>query len=546
MAKFSKFDTVGMFKRAVAVAMILAMVVLSGCDDNTQDPVKKPTNSQNSSSSGNASGTESVVIDPVQGEISHTVSVVGVQTRDDDGEIAPETAITNLKDSRTGFLDAEADKLRQQILNTGNTEQYYKITGKKYYVSPGGSDANNGLSPESPLRTIDAVGTLSLEPGDAVLFERGSIFRMTQTINCKEGVIYGSYGKGNKPKLYGSGQNFAKAEWTPTQRKNIWKTSYIYDKAGNIIFDYGEVVGYMRQNIRGLTENYQFYQSEEDGFVYLYCDKGNPAKVYKSIEIASGVQFFTISGGVGDVTIDNICMLYSAAHGISGLAGNYDITVTNCEMGYVGGWKRETGRLGNAIQMWSGVEGFHVKNNWIYQTFDTAISWQGTSGSRTPAGKYTDIYIENNLLEYNHTDLEFWDEKAGLSNFVIKNNMFRFTQLGWGGREKDGGIRGFDGVIYGTTSDMNVTGKIEFINNTVDTPGGRLFMWDGAPEEIEKYWNFSGTDVYIKTADRFTNQIIRGVIVPGMADKQSFDATNQGDAEYALKFFDSTVKVTWK
>ena len=151
MAKFSKFDTVGMFKRAVAVAMILAMVVLSGCDDNTQDPVKKPTNSQNSSSSGNASGAESVVIDPVQGEISHTVSVVGVQSRDDEGEIAPETAITNLKDSRTGFLDAQADKLRQQILNTGNTEQYYKITGKKYYVSPGGSDANNGLSPESPF-----------------------------------------------------------------------------------------------------------------------------------------------------------------------------------------------------------------------------------------------------------------------------------------------------------------------------------------------------------------------------------------------------------
>ena len=558
MAKFSKFNTVSFLKRAIAIVMVLAMVVLAGCgDDNVTSDGTGSTSSQSGSPIGpTASGAESVVIDPLEGEISHTLDVVGASTRTDDGEFAPESAITNLKDKRTGYLDAEADALRKQIVNTGNTEEYYTITGTKYYVSPGGKDGNDGLSPESPFASIDSLAAVKLKPGDAVLFERDSIFRMTQTINCKEGVIYGSYGTGAKPKLYGSGQNFANAEWTPTQRKNVWKTSYIYDKAGNIIFDYGEIVGYMRQNLRGLTKNYQFYQSEEDGYVYLYCDKGNPSKVYKSIEIASGVQFFTISGGVGNVTIDNICMLYTSGHGISGLTGNHNITVTNCEMGYIGGVKRSTHRLGNAIQMWAGVEGFYVKNNWIYQTFDSALTWQGSVGK-----KYTDIRFENNLLEYNHTDIEFWDEEAELGDFVVQNNMFRFTQLGWGSRADDGGIRGFDGVFFGTTSDMNQTGKSVIKNNVIDSPAGKIFKWTATRKQIDK-WEVSGNSIYINAAYRDEvegDEIIRNALLDGFTGELDEDGNEEPDSRISIytddpataleafkKYFDPTIKLIWK
>ena len=54
----------------------------------------------------------------------------------------------------TGGSDAEAEILRQNILNT---KDELVITGVTYYVSPNGNDDNDGKSPETAWQTIDAV-----------------------------------------------------------------------------------------------------------------------------------------------------------------------------------------------------------------------------------------------------------------------------------------------------------------------------------------------------------------------------------------------------
>jgi hypothetical protein len=51
-----------------------------------------------------------------------------------------------------------------------------------YYVSNDGSDANEGLSQESPWQTIDAVNAATAS-GDSVLFERSGLFRGQVNIN---------------------------------------------------------------------------------------------------------------------------------------------------------------------------------------------------------------------------------------------------------------------------------------------------------------------------------------------------------------------------
>ena len=79
------------------------------------------------------------------------------------------------------------------------------ITGTKYYVSEDGDDTNDGKSPEKAWKSIDKASTAELESGDGVLFRRGDIFRGNlKTIN---GVSYGAYGSGAKPKLLGSEEN---------------------------------------------------------------------------------------------------------------------------------------------------------------------------------------------------------------------------------------------------------------------------------------------------------------------------------------------------
>lgn len=81
-----------------------------------------------------------------------------------------------------------------------------------YYVSYStGSDLNSGLSEVSPLKTIERVNTLSLVPGDKVLFKCGDTWK-NQTLIIKDSgtagnyITFGSYPENcdNKPVISGS------------------------------------------------------------------------------------------------------------------------------------------------------------------------------------------------------------------------------------------------------------------------------------------------------------------------------------------------------
>ena len=80
-----------------------------------------------------------------------------------------------------------------------------------YYISNSGDDLNNGISPVYPIRSIEKLNSIiyKLQPGDAVLFERGSVFYGQVLINTSGGdisnpVIFSSYGKGKMPVISGS------------------------------------------------------------------------------------------------------------------------------------------------------------------------------------------------------------------------------------------------------------------------------------------------------------------------------------------------------
>lgn len=81
-----------------------------------------------------------------------------------------------------------------------------------YYVSSsGGSDTNNGLSPETAFKTIAQVNALNLQPGDQVLFKcgdtwRGEMLRITKSGTAGNPILYSSYPANctNKPIISGS------------------------------------------------------------------------------------------------------------------------------------------------------------------------------------------------------------------------------------------------------------------------------------------------------------------------------------------------------
>ncbi len=409
-----------------------------------------------------------------------------------------------------GFFDTQADIMRERILNTPNTEELYEIKGTKYYMSNNGCDANDGLSPETAIKTFDGAEYLPLKEGDALLFERGSTFRLTNQFNTVEGVIYGSYGKGEKPKIFGSEKNFANALWKKSNKENVWETNLYYSGIGGIIFDDGEYIGVYKWELGDLTENEHFYFNKYHKKLYLYCDKGNPSQVFKSIEINSNNLGLVMDINTNNNVFDNLHLRHFF-YGIYFYNQNYGITVTNCEFCWIGGSGSKEVRHGNAVQSWNGGSDFTVRNNWFHQTFDSALSWQGGCKRSGMTFDYKNIDFSDNLFEYNNCDIEFFDgADTTLENFRMERNLMRFTSMGWGTTTVEGKIRGIEGCIRAHTNGMDSLKETYFTDNIMDSPARQTINWDVDPWQWEGI-HASGSKLYIKGAYRTLKPMLQGL-----------------------------------
>ncbi len=103
-----------------------------------------------------------------------------------------------------------------------------------YYVSTSGNDSNAGTSSDKPWKSLSKVNSFTFKPGDQILFKRGDQWSGTITVTAGGSsgspVLYGSYGTGAKPKIYGSEKV---TNWTK-HSGNIYKASV--SKAVNQVF----------------------------------------------------------------------------------------------------------------------------------------------------------------------------------------------------------------------------------------------------------------------------------------------------------------------
>lgn len=94
-----------------------------------------------------------------------------------------------------------------------------------YYVANAGNDASNGTTAGTPFQSLAKVNTLTLQPGDSVLFRRGDTFRGTLTIrrsgSASRPIVFAAYGSGQKPVLAGS---VPIVNWSSVGT-NVWQAS---------------------------------------------------------------------------------------------------------------------------------------------------------------------------------------------------------------------------------------------------------------------------------------------------------------------------------
>ncbi len=320
-----------------------------------------------------------------------------------------------------GGAEKEADQLKNKILTAKNTEEIYDISGKKYYISR-----------DMSLKDIPS----ELNFGDAVLFERGGLWRIAwhEGLNFPEGITVGAYGVGDKPKFYGSVDNYADNSKWEKVGENLYKHNLHGGNAGIMVFDGVAALGVKKWNLEDVKSNYDFFYEGGTEDLYFYYE-GNIGEDFKSIEIGQRENIITVKS---HCTVDNLCIKYSGSHGIVGDAASKGVTVTNCEVGMLGGSMQfGTTRFGNGIELQLGAENALIKNNYVYQCYDAGITFQ----SWTSAGLeslYHDIDISENLIENCCYGIEYFTTNKDLSglyseykNISFNANIIRFSGYEW-------------------------------------------------------------------------------------------------------------------
>ncbi len=386
-------------------------------------------------------------------------------------------------------IDALAEKRKCEILNSADE---INIKGKTYYVSNLGDDANDGRTPETAWKTLNRVSEAELFEGDGVLFRRGDTFR--GRVKTKSGVTYGAYGEGEKPRLFGWDKNLAdNALWELyDENKHIWKLTEPILDPGTVVFNEGEyhsiklIPSYINGRFVCRNDESKLFDMREEmvrdldiywhfdsilttvpskgedfpipemsdksfGTLYLRCDKGNPARVFSSIEAVTRRVMFAV-GSNHDVHIDNICMKYIGHHAVS--AGGEcvrGLKVTNCEIGWVGGTiqhylgtdpnypqggRGTVTRFGNGIEIYGGCDNYEVSNCYIYQAYDAGVTHQITTWGKKRI--MSNVIYKDNLIEKCVYSIEYFlemnngDTESYMDGIEMCGNILRYSGYGWG------------------------------------------------------------------------------------------------------------------
>ncbi len=429
----------------------------------------------------------------------------------------------------------EALQLKDRVLEASDSDINWKT---KHYISPHGDDNNDGLSPETPLKTVYGLKNSEVFHGHAVLFERGGTYRIPKTIITNGGVYYGAYGSGEKPKLLGSVRDYADPDIWELSQNGIWSVKLPCQHASMINFNNDTYVGVKKGSFEDMANDGDFYHNAEEGVLYLKCFAGNPGTVFENIEIATTDYIFK-TNNTNNVTIENLSVKYAACHGII-CADVSKITIRYCVVGWIGGlFVRNSleNRYGNAIEFWYKAEDIIVENCWMYQAFDAALTFQGDGPGITT---FKNIRFENNLIEYCSMNFEYWvryfNEKGEriqvgfMHSIRFCDNILRCAGYGWGGIQRHVKPDQAFLLCWNTVFREDIMKDFYITDNIFDTADCSMIY--AIPPSMQSGLYVSHNSYYQRkpTGKNTHNQIIRVLDI---------NAHNQAEFEEAIRLFDS-------
>jgi hypothetical protein len=200
---------------------------------------------------------------------------------------------------------------------------------------------------------------------------------------------------------------------------------------GNIIFDGGTRTGWKKWSVADLKAVDDYYYDPSTWRVYLRSD-GNPATKARSIELALKRHIIDESN-VKFVRYENLDLRYGAAHGIGG-TGVEGITVSGCDITWIGGSHQTTNaqgkpvRYGNGIEFWSSAKDCLVEHCRIGEIYDAALTNQGSD-----TNVQQNITYRHNTIWNSEYSFELWDrdQSSRMEHIHFEHNTCLDAGHGW-------------------------------------------------------------------------------------------------------------------
>lgn len=310
------------------------------------------------------------------------------------------------------------------------------------------AEAAYGREPSGKVYRIDAgtplaeVNALPLAPGDAVLFQRGGLWRGQLRVRSgKPGhpVTYGAFGDGPAPIIQPSRPGDGPGRWRQ-EGDAVWSadTAATAD-VGNVILDHGDDgCLFRRQDVASLQRDRDYFFDASTGRVFVKSESGNPGLRWRSVEFAEKIHAID-ECMMHDVVFEGLAVRYTAAHGFGG-GGVKRIAIRDCDISWVGGgylYVDTLGngvRYGNGIEFWGGAEDALVEGCRVSECWDAGL----TNQSNEPGSVQRNIVWRGNEVSRCEYSYEFWHQGKGgtTSEIRLEGNRFSDAGGGWGHRQR--------------------------------------------------------------------------------------------------------------
>jgi Right handed beta helix region len=404
-----------------------------------------------------------------------------------------------------------------------------------YYVSPTGSDSNDGISPSTPWQTISKVNATSYNAGDSILFSGGRTFNGGLDINAAgtpiQPVIIGSYGTGHAMINAGTGEGFFAYNYAGIVIQHIdfqgsgagTNTAngieFYADLGGNVTLPYiriddVDVGGFGKEgitigtwsNLTGYTDvrvtNAQVHDNGMDGMqvyaqtkgaitnIYVgYCQfYNNTGKAGLSNPSGSGVVF----GEVNGATIEQCQAFHNGASNTStsGPVGIWCYDSSYILIQYNESYGNLTsGGDGDGFDLDGGTTNSYLQYNYSHDNAGGGLCLFQYSGASAHSGNL----VRYNLSQNDKNGISIWaaNSSSPVSSDKIYNNII---SVGSGA-----------GIFFTNTNCSGLT----FNNNIVATSNGKTLLsfpgTSGAAFNFDDYWAGSSAFVISWNGTTYSN-----------------------------------------